>query len=211
MPSAGGQDRPVLVLATANRDKVRELRELAGDLPVRLVSLADFPGFPRVAEDAETPEGNAAKKARAAALLTGEVCAADDTALEVDALGGAPGVHAARYAGPECDYAANNRKLLDELSGTPGPERTARFVTVAALAAPGATVLTFRGERPGRIAEEPRGVNGFGYDPIFIDDELGVTLAEMSPEAKNRISHRAMAFQKLFAHLRSELEGLADA
>jgi len=204
---AEGEDRRILVFATGNPDKVRELCELADGLPVLIRSLADYPGFPRIAEDGATAEANAVKKASAAALLTGEWAAADDTALVVDALGGAPGVHAARYAGPEGDYEANNRKLIEELSGVPEGERTARFVTVAVLAVPGEAASIFVGEREGLIAETPRGENGFGYDPLFVDAELGRTFAELAPEEKNRISHRARAFEQLFRHLAEKLEG----
>jgi len=193
----------LLVLATRNRHKAEELRAIAGELPVELLTLADFPGFPEIAEDAPTPEGNALKKARAAAALTGEWSAADDTALEVDALGGRPGVHAARYAGPACDYAANNSKLLSELSGVKAESRTARFVTIAALVIPGKGSFTFRGEASGRIAESPRGDSGFGYDPLFVESSTGLTFAEMDSATKNRISHRAGAFGKLFDKLRA--------
>ena len=199
--------RRVLVLATGNPDKVRELSAMADGLPVDIRSLADFPGFPQVVEDGGTAEANAVKKARAACVLTREWAAADDTALEVDALGGAPGVHAARYAGPECDYGANNRKLLAELEGVPGNKRGARFVTAAALAVPGREPMVFIGDRRGRIAAEPRGANGFGYDPLFVDDELGMTFAELDPRTKNRVSHRAAAFRQLFDHVGALLEG----
>ena len=196
-----------LVLATRNPDKVRELKAMAAGLEIEIRSLADYPGAPEVVEDGATAEENAVKKARSAAEFTGEWSAADDTALEVDALGGAPGVHAARYAGPEQDYAANNRKLLAELEGVSPADRGARFVTAAALAVPGGRTLTFIGERRGSIAVEPRGDNGFGYDPLFIDAELGKTFAELEPQTKNRISHRAAAFGKLFTLLATMLKG----
>ena len=200
----GGKER-VLVLATANADKVRELSTMAEGIPLDIRCLADYPGFPEVIEDGGSLEANAIKKAQAAALLLGEWAAADDTGLEVDALGGAPGVSSARYAGPDCDYGANNAKLLSELEGVPEEKRTARFITVAALSIPGTGPIVFTGVREGRIAAAPDGVNGFGYDPLFVDGELGVTFARMEPEAKNAISHRAAAFGTLFDHVRKQL------
>ncbi len=200
----GGTER-VLVLATANAHKVRELSAIAKDLPVDIRCLADYPGFPEVIEDGGTLEANAIKKAQAAAMLLGEWAAADDTGLEVDALGGAPGVNSARYAGPDCEAEANSAKLLAELDGVADEDRAARFVTVAALAVPGAEPVIFKGVREGKIATAPEGKNGFGYDPLFIDGELGTTFALMEPSAKNAISHRAAAFGALFAHVRQQL------
>jgi XTP/dITP diphosphohydrolase len=186
-----------LVLATRNKDKGRELAALLGDLGIVIKTLAEFPDAPEVIEDGETCEANAVKKAIAIAHYTGLPAVADDTGLEVEALGGRPGVYAARYAGEDATYEDNWRKLLRELEGVPREKRRARFVTVAALAEPNGSVRTATGLLEGFIAEKPAGTEGFGYDPVFCVPELGKTLAELSPEEKNRISHRGRAFAKV--------------
>ncbi len=186
-----------LVLATRNLDKGRELAALLGDLNIRIRTLADFPDAPEVVEDGATCEANAIKKAMEIARATGRAAVADDTGLEVDALGGRPGVYAARYAGEGATYEDNCRKLLHELKGIPPERRTARFLTVAALALPEGDVRIAHGILEGLIAETPAGSQGFGYDPVFFVPELGKTLAELTPTEKNRISHRARAFTKL--------------
>ena len=186
-----------LVLATRNRHKGEELAALLGDLGIGIRTMDEFPEVPDVIEDGETCEANAIKKARAVSDATGLVAVADDTGLEVDALGGRPGVYAARYAGARATYEDNWRKLLRELSGVPHDRRTARFMTVAATASPSGEVQVARGELQGFITEEPAGEGGFGYDPVFFVPELGKTLAELSAEEKNRISHRAKAFAQV--------------
>ena len=186
-----------ILLATRNPDKVRELAALLGDLGIRIRTLADFPTAPEVEEDGTTCEANALKKAREIALATGLPSVADDTGLEVDALGGRPGVFAARYAGEDASYEDNCRKLLKELAGVPPARRTARFVTVAALAMPGGHARVATGTLVGVIAERCVGSQGFGYDPVFLLPELGRTLAELTAEEKNRISHRAKAFRAM--------------
>ncbi len=186
-----------IVLATRNRHKGEELAALLGDLGIRIRTLADFPNAPEVDEDGTTCEANAIKKAREIARATGVTAVADDTGLEVDALGGRPGVLAARYAGEHATYEDNCRKLLQELVGVPRPKRTARFLTVAAIANPGGDVHTTEGSLDGLITEETIGGRGFGYDPVFLVPALGKTLAELAPEEKNRISHRAKAFSKM--------------
>ncbi len=186
-----------MVLATRNKDKGRELAALLGDLGIVIKTLAEFPDAPEVIEDGETCEANAVKKAVAIAHYTGLPAVADDTGLEVEALGGRPGVYAARYAGEDATYEDNWRKLLRELEGVPREKRRARFVTVAALAEPNGSVRTATGLLEGFIAEKPAGTEGFGYDPVFCVPELGKTLAELSPEEKNRISHRGRAFAKV--------------
>lgn len=186
-----------MVLATRNKDKGRELAALLGDLGIVIRTLAEFPDAPEVIEDGETCEANAVKKAVAIARYTGLPAVADDTGLEVEALGGRPGVYAARYAGEDATYEDNWRKLLRELEGVPREKRLARFVTVAALAEPNGPVRTATGSLEGFIAEKPAGTEGFGYDPVFCVPELGKTLAELSPEEKNRISHRGRAFAKV--------------
>ena len=191
-----------ILLATRNSDKVRELAALLGDLGIRIRTLADFPTAPEVEEDGETCEANALKKARAIASATGLLSVADDTGLEVDALGGRPGVFAARYAGEGATYEDNCRKLIKELYGVPQARRTARFVTVAALAMPRGETRVATGTLVGIIAEASVGMQGFGYDPVFFVPELGRTLAELTAEEKNRISHRAKAFRAMADILR---------
>jgi XTP/dITP diphosphohydrolase len=164
---------------------------------IRIRTLAEFPTAPEVEEDGATCEANAIKKAVEIARATGVTAVADDTGLEVDALGGRPGPFAARYAGEGATYEDNCRKLLQELAGVPHERRTARFLTVAAVASPDGAVQTTQGVLEGLITEACRGARGFGYDPVFYVPELGKTLAELAPEEKNRISHRAKAFLKL--------------
>jgi len=186
-----------LVLATRNRHKVTELVALLGDLGITIRTLDEFPDAPDVVEDGDTCEANAVKKARAIAESTGLPAVADDTGLEVDALGGRPGVYAARYAGEDATYEDNCRKLLRELTGVPREKRTARFLTVAAIVLPSDGIRVAQGTLEGVIAEEARGTLGFGYDPVFLIPELGKTLAQLSAEQKNTISHRAKAFAKV--------------
>ncbi|MDP1948211.1 MAG: XTP/dITP diphosphatase [Nitrospirota bacterium] len=183
-----------LVLATRNRHKVIELVALLRDLGITIRSLDEFPDAPDVVEDGATCEANAIKKARAIAEFTGLPAVADDTGLEVDALGGRPGVYAARYAGEDATYDDNCLKLLRELTGVPRERRTARFLTVAALALPSGEVRVAQGILDGTIAEEASGTVGFGYDPVFFVPALGKTLAQLSADQKNKISHRAKAF-----------------
>lgn len=190
-------DLPVLVLATRNAGKVMELRPLLESAGVRLRTLADFPGAGVVEEDGDTFEANALKKARSYAAATGCLVLAEDSGLQVDALNGAPGVYSARYAPTP---AAANARVLAQLAGLPPERRTARFVTVAALAYPDGPEQIFRGTLEGRIAEAPRGTGGFGYDPIFLLPD-GRTLAELDLAEKNRISHRARALAQVQAAL----------
>ena len=186
-----------LVLATRNRHKAQELASLLSDLGISIRTMDAFPQVPDVIEDGKTCEANAIKKARAVSQATGLLAVADDTGLEVDALGGQPGVYAARYAGEHVTYEDNWRKLLRELSGVPHDRRTARFITVAAIASPSGEVQVAEGQLQGVITEEPAGARGFGYDPVFFVPELGKTLAELSQDEKNRISHRAKAFAQV--------------
>lgn len=186
-----------LVLATRNRHKGEELASILGGLGIQIRTLGDFPMAPEVEEDGLTCEANAIKKATEIARATELTAVADDTGLEVKALGGKPGVFAARYAGAHATYEDNCLKLLNELAGVPQSERIATFVTVAALVSPEGVVRTTRGVLEGVITEECRGDRGFGYDPVFLVPELGKTLAELTPEEKNRISHRAKAFGQL--------------
>ena len=186
-----------LVLATRNPDKGKELAALLSPLGITLRTLAEFPDAPEVEEDGETCEANAIKKAQVIARYTGLPAVADDTGLMVDALDGRPGVYAARYAGEGATYEDNCRKLLHEMKAVPRDRRGARFVTVAALASTPNTVQVLEGELVGEIVEVPAGEHGFGYDPVFLVPNLGKTLAQLTPEEKNGISHRARAFAKL--------------
>lgn len=193
-----------LLVATGNTGKVKELAALLSGAGIRLYSLKDFPELPPVIEDGATFEDNAIKKATAAAKATGLTVIADDSGLIVDAIGGRPGVHSARYAGEGADDGANNAKLLSELSGVGRRDRSAAFRCVIALCMPQGECHTFTGELRGLILEEPSGSGGFGYDPLFLVPEYGMTLAELPLEAKNRISHRGRAFVKLQEYLVSQ-------
>lgn len=190
--------RPRLLFATTNKGKLRELRELVGDA-VEVVSLADLPPVPEPVEDADTFEGNAVKKARAYADATGLPALADDSGLCVDALGGRPGVHSARYA--PGDDKARYQKLLAELTGVPDEKRTASFQCALALVKPGGEARVEVGRCEGRIGHAPGGTHGFGYDPVFILPDRGRTMAELTAEEKSAISHRGAAFRKMKPHL----------
>ncbi len=184
-----------LVLATANPDKVGEIRAALGP-DVELVDRPSAVG--EVVEDADTLEGNARLKAQAICEATGEAAVADDTGLTVDALGGAPGVHSARYSGEGATYESNLRKLLADMDGIQPADRTARFTTVALVLFPDGTEVVASGAVEGLIATEPAGTNGFGYDPVFVPTEGdGRTFAEMSDEEKDALSHRGRAFRAL--------------
>lgn len=189
------------VIATFNRHKAAELHALLALPEVELVSLADWPGASAPEETGDTLLANARIKARAAVALTGLPAIADDTGLEVDALGGAPGVYAARYAGPEASYADNVAKLLHELSGVPAARRTARFRTVCIAAWPDGRELVADGVLVGVIANLPRGGNGFGYDPVFVPAGEMRTYAELTDAEKNADSHRARAVRALAERL----------
>jgi len=199
---AGARPRPEAakaryVVATFNRDKAAELHALLALPDVELVTLADWPGAVAPAETGDTLRANARIKALAAVALTGLPAIADDTGLEVDALNGAPGVHAARYAGPKSTYAENVAKLLRELAGVPPERRTARFRTVCYAAWPDGMEMSADGVLAGTITEAPRGANGFGYDPVFVPKGETRTYAELTDEEKNAISHRARAVRVL--------------
>lgn len=185
-----------LVLATNNQHKIREMKEILAGLDVEVLSKQDFDNFPDVEETGSTMEENAAIKAKAIYEFTGLPSLADDSGLEVDALDGAPGVISARYAGPGCTFADNNRKLLRELEGVPDEKRDARFRCVIAIAFDEAEPILVEGFVNGRITHDTRGREGFGYDPVFEIPELGVTFAEMDAEKKNSMSHRGRALRK---------------
>lgn len=180
-----------LVIATRNRHKLDEIRAILGPSGPELCSALDFPEIPDVVEDGDTFEANAVKKAEALHRATGLWAMADDSGLEVDALGGAPGVRSARYAGEPACHRSNNEKLLAALRGTAA--RAARFRCVIALAGPGFETATVEGRCEGVIADAPRGHGGFGYDPLFVPAGHERTFAELDAAIKNRISHRARA------------------
>jgi XTP/dITP diphosphohydrolase len=204
--------RPRLVFATRNPGKLVELHQLLDGLELDILSARDL-DIPEVEEDGDTFAANAAKKALEVSRATGLPALADDSGLEVDALGGAPGVISARYAGPEQDDARNNERLLRELVGVPPDRRTARFHSVVALADGagrlGDRVVTADGTCEGVILEAPRGTGGFGYDPLFFAPELGCTFAEAGVGPKNDLSHRARAMRAMRPRL-IEYLGLAN-
>jgi XTP/dITP diphosphohydrolase len=184
-----------LVLATRNPNKVEEIKALLADVPVRVLSLLDYPEIPDTPETGATFAENAEIKARAAAQATGHTTLADDSGLEVDALGGEPGVYSNRFAGPGASDRDKYMRVLELLRGVPDEKRTARFKATIAIASPEGEVKIVEGTCEGRIAREPKGTNGFGYDPIFRLLELGKTMAELTPEEKNAISHRGKALR----------------
>ena len=197
-----------IVLATRNKKKVEEIRRITIGLPITVLSLDDFPGCPETVEDQPTFEGNAAKKARQVAAFTGKPALSDDSGLEVEALGGSPGVYSARYA-PDAESGndpKNYLKLLKELDSTPMEKRNASLVCCIALAFPEGEMKTFVGYAEGRIGQEPRGKKGFGYDPVFLPEGHERTFAEMGPQEKDSLSHRGKAIEKLAEFLRNFLK-----
>lgn len=198
-----------IVLATRNEGKVRELREILADvlaeLDLELVGVSEFPELEDVVETGVTFAANARLKASYVASATGLPALADDSGLAVEVLGGSPGVFSARWAGRHGDDVANLELLLAQLADVPDEERAAAFVCAACLALPEGTTAVREGRLPGRLGREPRGSNGFGYDPILIVDGDTRTAAELDPEEKNAISHRGKAFRALAADLRTQL------
>jgi XTP/dITP diphosphohydrolase len=190
-----------LLVATRNPGKLKEIRALLAPLSITVRGLMDFPDLPEIVEDGRSFAENAEKKASTIARLTGRLTLADDSGLEVAALGGAPGIHSARYAGAAADDAANNRKLLTSLATLPPAQRAAAFVCVMALCAPEGGCRTFAGRLAGAIVDEARGTEGFGYDPLFVVAGDDRTLAEIPLDEKNRISHRAQALAQVVAVL----------
>lgn len=186
-----------LVLATRNSGKVEELKHLLSGMDIEVSSLLDHPQVPEVMEDGASFLENARKKAHAVQCATGGWALADDSGLVVEALGGEPGVHSARYAGRQRDYAANNKKLLHEMRGVPKGKRRAAFVCTIVLAAPDGREWSVEGRCEGVIAFEQKGSGGFGFDPLFYIPGKGKTMAELSMEEKNAISHRGQALRKI--------------
>ena len=194
-----------IVFASKNRGKIRELNALLEGMNVNLLSLHDCPDVPNIIEDGNTFLENALKKARVISEYTGGTIIADDSGLEVDYLQGAPGIHSARYSGVGATDERNIHKLLEELEGVPIEKRGAAFRCALVLYRTDGTFETFEGKLEGKIATEPTGSEGFGYDPVFIVPEQGKTVAQLDPETKNRISHRAIAFAKLKKSLQEQV------
>ena len=208
-----------VVLASRNPGKLREIQQVLRDIPLRTIPLGELPDIPQPQETGQTFAQNARDKAAYYAHATGEWCLADDSGLEVDALGGAPGVRSARYAAqacpPEADRAAideaNNAKLLSALEGVCDEKRTARFVCHLAMADPRRILIETFDTIEGRIGHAPKGHNGFGYDPLFFLPERGCTTAQLPPEEKNEISHRGKALRRFANLLRTLLQEEQEA
>lgn len=184
-----------LVIATRNLGKTAEIRDLLEGYPIRILSLDDFGPIPPVEEDGETFEANAYKKASFTARVLGLPAMADDSGLVVESLGGAPGVHSARYAGPDASDEDRCRKLLEEMAHQ--TNRSSAFVCVISVAVPGGPALSYEARCEGVIAQTPLGANGFGYDPVFFYPPMGKTFAQMTMDEKSRISHRGKALREL--------------
>ena len=194
----------VLLLGSSNLDKARELAELLQGMQVILKTLQEFEPLDEPVEDGQTFEENALLKARYYCERLKVPCVADDSGLAVDVLNGEPGIYSARYAGENCGYQDNNRKLLTALEGLPMDQRTAHFVCCAAYAAPSGETHVEKGIVEGHIAGQACGTNGFGYDPLFIPTGYESTFGELPPALKHEISHRARAFAKLKAYLEKQ-------
>ncbi|MCL6450038.1 MAG: RdgB/HAM1 family non-canonical purine NTP pyrophosphatase [Acetobacteraceae bacterium] len=192
---------PKLLVATANPGKRREIAAILGGFGVELVWPEQAGGLPVVPEEGDGYQENALAKARAAASASGLPALAEDSGLEVEALGGRPGPRSARLAGPKADDQANNRKLLKMLEGVPWEARACRYVCVAAIALPDGRVEVAQGECRGRVGFEPRGSGGFGYDPLFVLEDRGCTMAQLPAAEKDRISHRGRALARLLPRM----------
>ena len=199
---------PDLLIATQNRGKLEEIKSVLqpSHSNLRIRELSGLRDIPKIEEDGSSFLQNAQKKAKMIASFTRIPTLADDSGLEVDALGGRPGILSARFAGPQATDEENIRKLLEKLKGVPPEKRTARFRCVMVLYAANGHSFTATGDLSGRVTETPRGTGGFGYDPIFLVPELGHTLAEITLTEKNRISHRALALTKISSHLNEFLQ-----
>ena len=194
--------RQKLIFATGNQGKVNEFKQMLGE-EFEILSMKDLDVDVDIVEDGSTFEENAIIKAKTVAEATGQMVLADDSGFEVDALGGEPGIYSSRYLGEDTPYSVKNAEILKRCEGVPDEERGARFVCVIACAGPDGSVETVRGVIEGKLAYEPKGENGFGYDPIFFYPERGMTTGEMEPEEKNAISHRGQAVRKMVELLKS--------
>ncbi|MFP5106529.1 XTP/dITP diphosphatase [Neobacillus sp. C211] len=195
-----------VIIATKNPGKAREFEHIFASRGIEVRTLLDFPEIPDVDETGTTFEENAILKAEAVSQALGKMVIGDDSGLMVDALEGRPGIYSARYAGEPKNDQNNTNKVLSELKALPDEKRSARFYCALAVAVPGQETITVSGTCEGRILEEQRGTNGFGYDPVFYVPEKGLAMAELSSEEKNKISHRANALKKLDVVLDSILE-----
>lgn len=184
-----------MIFATGNENKMKEIREILGALPLEILSMKEAGVSADIVEDGKTFEENALIKARAICKLAGEMVLADDSGLEIDYLNKEPGIYSARYMGEDTSYHIKNKSLIDRLEGVPDEKRTARFVCAIAAVFPDGKELVVRGTVEGIIGYEEKGENGFGYDPIFYLPERGCTTAELPPEEKNSISHRGKALR----------------
>ncbi|HEX2054294.1 MAG TPA: RdgB/HAM1 family non-canonical purine NTP pyrophosphatase [Actinomycetota bacterium] len=191
-----------IVLATANRGKIEEIIDILGGLPVSFITKDQMPPWPEIVESGDTYLENALIKARALVEFSGKAALADDSGIEIDALDGAPGVRSARFAGPQATDEQNNRRMAELLAGVPPERRTARYRCIAVLLLPDGTQLAGEGTCEGRIAEEPAGTNGFGYDPWFIPEGQDKTFGQLPLEFKHGISHRGKALRELAAKMR---------
>lgn len=195
-----------IIFATGNAGKMREIRLILGDLGCEILSMKEAGADPEIVEDGTTFAENAEIKAKAVWACTGDIVLADDSGLVVDYIGGEPGVYSARYLGEDTSYEIKNRSLIERLEGAPEEARTARFVCNIAAVMPDGRVIHTEATMEGVIAHEPAGSGGFGYDPILLIPEYGVTSAELSIEQKNRISHRGKALEAMKKEIRNVLE-----
>ena len=186
-----------IIMATGNANKVKEIRQMLEGSDIEVLSLKDVQIDAEIDENGTTFEENAAIKAETICKLTGQMVMADDSGLEIDALGGEPGIHSSRFMGEDTSYEVKNQNLLDRLAGVAKDKRTARFVCAIAVVMPGGENFTCTGTIEGYIGEEPMGENGCGYDPIFYVDPQGVSTAALTPEEKNAISHRGKAMRAM--------------
>lgn len=194
-----------IIFATGNKDKMREIREIMEDLGMEILSMKEAGLQAEIVEDGTSFEENARIKAEAIARLCDDIVLADDSGLEIDALGGEPGIYSARYMGEDTSYRIKNQNLIDRLDGVPEEKRTARFVAAIAAVFPDGSCEVVRGTIEGRIGYEERGAHGFGYDPIFVVPEYGCTTAELPEEKKNEISHRGRALTMMKEIIRRKI------
>lgn len=194
-----------IIFATGNEGKMREIRMILADLGMEILSMKEAGISADIVEDGATFEENAVIKAKGIAALCSDIVLADDSGLEIDALNKEPGVYSARYMGEDTSYRIKNANLIERLEGVPDEQRTARFVCAIAAVLPDGRVLQTKAAMEGRIGYEERGENGFGYDPIFMLPEYGKTTAELSPEEKNKLSHRGKALRLMKEKLKEAL------
>lgn len=195
-----------VIFATGNENKLKEIRMIMSDMDVEIVSMKEAGCFVDVEETGTSFEENSILKAKAIAQKSGEITLADDSGLEIDYLNKEPGIYSARYMGEDTSYTIKNANLLERMDGVPDEKRTARFVCAVAMVRPDGTSEVVRATMEGRVAYEPAGENGFGYDPIFYLPEYGCTSSELSPEDKNAISHRGKALRMIREVLEEELK-----